>query len=45
MSLFTDISSPFELSADAVAVLEHDDAFQTVRQRMERKDPSTDQMR
>ncbi|EEA27054.1 conserved hypothetical protein [Talaromyces marneffei ATCC 18224] len=32
MSLSSDISSPFKLPAEAVAVLKHDDAFQSLRQ-------------
>jgi hypothetical protein len=33
MSLSTDISSPFKVPAEAMAVLERDDAFQSLRQR------------
>lgn len=33
MSLSTDFSSPFKVPAEAMAVLEHDDAFQSLRQR------------
>lgn len=33
MSLSTDISSPFKVPAEAMAVLEHDDAFRSLRQR------------
>lgn len=33
MALSTDISSPFKVPAEAMAVLEHDDAFRSLRQR------------
>ncbi|KAF5014388.1 hypothetical protein F66182_14643, partial [Fusarium sp. NRRL 66182] len=32
MSLSTDISSPFKVPAEAMAMLEHDDAFRALRQ-------------
>lgn len=40
MSISPDIASPFEVGADPISALEHDSIFQSVRQRMERKNRS-----